>query len=514
MPRFAWTDTERAYRWLGIAGAVFFLALFVVLALRRMPYPYELEWMEGGMVDEVRRILEGQPLYVAPSVDYIPYIYSPGFFYVAAGFARLLGLGFFPLRLVAFLSSLGCFGVLYLMVRRETGDRALGLMAAGLEAATFHISGSWFDIARSDSLFLLLFLLALYFLRFHATTRGWVVAGVFFAAAFLAKQTALFAASPVLAWAVRTHWRRGLICGAVFGGLVGGISLGWNLLSHGWYDYYIFELPRHHTLVKGMWWKFWAQDLGKRFPIPLLLAVPFFAIRVKDSGRWFYAAVAVGLIGSSWLIRVRAGSYDNILIPAYAAMALLAPLGVFALANQPRLRGWFSCAGLAAIAVQFLLLWYPPDKELPTEADRKAGEQLLHRLAVIGGDAWIPGHGYMVSESSGQTHAQTVAIGDVLTGGGPQKDALRMAIQSALHDRRFSAVVLDYNDSLFLNELKQRYQKEPGELFSDRSSFYPVTGNRTRPKTLWVLPGPDNSVPASMLPAPAAKPIRDLFSHP
>jgi len=508
-----WTETERAYRWLAMAGAVVFLGLFVVLALRRMAYPYELEWMEGGMVDEVRRILEGKQLYAAPTVDYVPYVYTPGFFYVAAGFARLLGIGFLPLRLVSFLSSLGCFGVLFLIVRRETGDSALGLIAAGLEAATFHISGSWFDIARSDSLFLLLFLLALYCLRFHPTTRGWALAGALFAAAFLAKQTALFAASPVLIWAILTNWRRGLVCAAVFGGLVGGISLGWNLLSHGWYDYYVFELPRHHVIVKGLWWKFWTLDLAKRFPIPMLLAVPLFAIRTKDSARWFYAAVAAGLIGASWLIRVRAGSYDNILIPAYAALALLAPLGVVALASQVGLRGWLSCAGLAAIAIQFLLLWYPPAKELPTEADRKAGAQFLHRLAEIGGDAWIPGHGYLASEVSGKSHAQTVAIGDVFTGGGPQKADLVLSIQTALHDRRFSALAMDYSDSVFLGELKQRYRKEPGDPFTDHSAFYPVTGNRTRPKTLWVLPGPDDSPPACMLPAPVVKPAGELFSH-
>jgi hypothetical protein len=222
----------------------------------------------------------------------------------------------------------------------------------------------------------------------------------------------------------------------------------------------------------------------------------------------------VGLIGASWLIRVRAGSYDNILIPAYAALALLAPLGVVAFASQARLRGWFSCAALAAIAIQFLLLWYPPAKELPTEADRKAGAQFLHRLAEIGGDVWIPGHGYLASEVSGKSHAQTVAIGDVFTGGGPQKADLVLSIQTALHDRRFSAVAMDYSDAVFLGELKQRYRKEPGDPFTDRSVFYPVTGNRTRPKTLWVLPGPDDSPPASMLPAPVAKPAGELFSHP
>jgi hypothetical protein len=406
-------------------------------------------------------------------------------------------------------------------------------MAAGLAAATFHIAGSWFDIARNDSLFLLLFLCAVYLLRFHPTTRGWAAAGALFAASFFAKQTALFAASPLMLWAICTHWRRGLVCAAIFGGLVGGISLGWDLLSGGWFRYYVFELPQHHTIVKGMWSKFWTVDLMRRMPIAMVLSALFFAIgggrpaagpsptasRGTHSPRWFHAALAVGLIGASWLIRVRAGSFDNILIPAYAALALLAPLGVFALVSESRLRTWLACAGLAAIAVQLALLWYPPRKELPTETDRQAGEKFLHRLAEIGGDVWMPSHGYLTSELSGKSHAQTVAMGDVLTGGGPEKDALRAEIQHAVHDQRFSAIVMDFTDPLFQGELKQRYEKVPGDLFSDRAAFFPVTGNRARPRAIWVIqknpkPAPPPPVPATIGPATVQRPGRDLSSHP
>ncbi|MGZ3453482.1 MAG: hypothetical protein ACXVEF_28010, partial [Polyangiales bacterium] len=60
-----------------LAGvSVAFLVMFVVVAVIRSRYPYELEWMEGAMVDHVDRILQGKRLYVQPSIDFVPFIYG------------------------------------------------------------------------------------------------------------------------------------------------------------------------------------------------------------------------------------------------------------------------------------------------------------------------------------------------------------------------------------------------------------------------------------------------------
>ena len=42
------------------AGGGLFLLIFLGTALSRLGYPYELEWMEGGAVDHVRRVIAGQ----------------------------------------------------------------------------------------------------------------------------------------------------------------------------------------------------------------------------------------------------------------------------------------------------------------------------------------------------------------------------------------------------------------------------------------------------------------------
>ena len=86
----------------------------------------------------------------------VTYAGRPLYYYVGALSCRVFGTGLFALRLVSFVSSLGCFGVLYAIVQRDTGSRLLGIFGLSLFAATFELSGAWFDIARVDSLALLL----------------------------------------------------------------------------------------------------------------------------------------------------------------------------------------------------------------------------------------------------------------------------------------------------------------------------------------------------------------------
>src|SRR6266542_4402426 len=90
-----------------IVAASAFMAMYLVVAFVRLGYPFELEWMEGGMVDHVRRIVAGQPIYVRPSLNFVSYLYPPLYYLVSAGLARMIGIGFLPLRLVSLVSSVG-----------------------------------------------------------------------------------------------------------------------------------------------------------------------------------------------------------------------------------------------------------------------------------------------------------------------------------------------------------------------------------------------------------------------
>ena len=169
------------------------LALLIVsaLALMRCAHPFELEWEEGAVLQQVSRVLAGQRIYAAPSLEYMALPYTPLFSWLAALSAKLLGPGFLALRLVSILSSVACFVLLYRLALRRGGNVFAGLFAVGLYAACFRFAGAWFDVARVDALGLALVLGALEILE---SSPGWIgaaLAGLVFFAAFLAKQTAL-----------------------------------------------------------------------------------------------------------------------------------------------------------------------------------------------------------------------------------------------------------------------------------------------------------------------------------
>jgi 4-amino-4-deoxy-L-arabinose transferase-like glycosyltransferase len=180
-------------------AAIYYIVAFITTAFLRLAYPYELDWLEGVSLDLVRRVLEGQAIYARPSVEFVPFIYPPLFFYASAASAAVFGLQFASLRLISLAAALGSFAIIFLFVKRETKSNFAGLVGAGLLAAAYRLSGDWFDVARVDSLFLFLLLASLYAARFWASCRAQALAGLLAALSFFAKQTAVLAVIPMVA---------------------------------------------------------------------------------------------------------------------------------------------------------------------------------------------------------------------------------------------------------------------------------------------------------------------------
>ena len=53
-----------------VAASVGFAALYLGFSLRRITYPFELEWMEGGSLEHLMRVLRGERLYLRPSLEF------------------------------------------------------------------------------------------------------------------------------------------------------------------------------------------------------------------------------------------------------------------------------------------------------------------------------------------------------------------------------------------------------------------------------------------------------------
>ena len=230
------------------AVAVAPIAVYLYVALHRIGYPYELEWLEGGAVEIVNRVAHGHGIYVAPSLHYVAYPYPPLYFWVSALLAKGIGVGFVAPRLVSFVASLGSLVVLWDVVRRDTGDALAGLVTAGIFAATYVVGGAYFDLARVDSLFVFLLLASIAVARRVRSWRGGVAVGGLVFLSFFTKQTALLAAAPMFAYLLVA--RRRIAVSAIVTLAVLGIAstVVMNAVSHGWYDYFVF----HELLNQGI----------------------------------------------------------------------------------------------------------------------------------------------------------------------------------------------------------------------------------------------------------------------
>jgi len=267
-----------------LVGAAFaHLAAFLFVAVARLRYPYELEWVEGGLADEALAILRGQAPYARPSLHLVAFIYPPLYFYASAAVAALVGPGFFSLRLVSLAATLACFALIYGLVRqgsrgRPGSGRTAGLLAAGLFAATFKIGGTWLVLARVDALCVALYLAGAYALLRARGGWGFALAGALLGLACLTKQSALLMAVPLAAYAVYADWRRGWLLAASLAGLALAVSAAFQIASQGWYGYYVFSGAVGRPFTGSVWLVFWQQDLLQPLALALLAMLGFIAI--------------------------------------------------------------------------------------------------------------------------------------------------------------------------------------------------------------------------------------------
>jgi hypothetical protein len=473
------------------------LLAYVWVALHRVGYGFELDWMEGGSVELAARVAAGHSLYVAPTLHYVGWTYTPLYYWLSAAVAQLTGVGFLPLRLVSLIASIASMAILGWVVCRETGDRVAGAVAAGLFAATFEISGAWFDTGRVDSLFLALTLAAVAWGRRARGVRGGVALGVIAFAAFFTKQIALVALLPLLAYLAFARRRVGVSALLTLVALVLGSTALLDALSDGWYRYYVISELAGQGLARQLWVQFWTQDLvGHEWP-SLIVIVVAAGVGVGRAGprvalgsaAAYYAVAAAGLIGAAWFSRVHTGGYANVLIPAYAAVALLAGLAV-AHALSPHSGQWSPPLTAAALAVQLVLLAYPLSAQLPTAADRTAGAQLLTALRALPGEVLVLRHPWYATELGKGSFAQGEGITDVLRSDARRgRRALEASLAHALDDDRIRAVVLDgtFDATALEPALSREFRLAAAPITA--AQLYPLTDVRSAPTLLYLRVG-------------------------
>jgi len=463
-----------------------------------MLYPYELEWSESAAIAEVRWIAEGNNLYAPPTINLLPLPYSPIYYYLSAAAAKLIGTGFLAPRLISTLATTGCFALLYAIVFQKTRRYEAGLLAAGIYAASFRFTGAWMDLAKTDSLFLFLILLAFWVSTRYQKNTGLLLSGSLFALAYFAKQIALpvvLVLAPISLLISRGRtWFQWLSAFAVGAGLF--YVLDWT--SDGWYSFYTFDTVIYHERVP-FFWEFLAIVLGKMWPAVLLVlqyaVLTYYSTRrnmprFKDLP-WVELGFAGALILASWSIHFKVWVYDNALMPTCIGLALLAGIayGDILVSGNKASHSKFYQVGVPLFAItltliQFGLLFYNPVQQIPTTEYREQTQNLIQYVQNLPGNVWIFSHteyGYIANKGS---YFHSAPFGDVVGGRIPptgtdvydRREMVAQVFQDAVSSQYFDWIIVDKLETYW----------EPYYEVADYIpyEFYPVTGAATRPQIL------------------------------
>ena len=417
-------------------GMVFFAVIsltaslaYLRLGLARVAYPYALDLVEEGMVMQAWRVAQGLPVFVPPNAEFVPQVYMPLFTWLGGLLMRLTGFGFWPLRLISFLSVVGTAVLIFIIGWRESCDQSIAgktaaFVGSGLFLGGYRLVGGWYDLARVDALFAFLSLAGLALVvygRRGGTQRGTeetqsfteikiMLGAVLLGLAFLTKQNGLLLAAVAGFYFFTTESAEGAQKGlaknkksassafirvlkyfvAPFAvvAAVPVLVLQWG--SGGWFSHYVVTIAYASPLDLGRLRNIIVWELGAGMAVLVGLAVFLAVLQVRrlETGDWrFLVAILQSLVSQNpWLVFVGTavfisvagrstvgGNLNNLLI-GYAFLCLIPTLSfprkresIPAQNVDTRLRGYDKRRWLWAVAmiVQFGLVTFPLNDGLP-----------------------------------------------------------------------------------------------------------------------------------------------------
>ena len=497
---------ERAILGACVVASAGFAVLYLGLALQRATYPFELEWMEGGSLEHLMRVLRGQPLYVRPSIEFVPFPYPPFYYYLAAAVSKLTGPGFLPLRIISLAASLATAWIVYLFVRRETGRGVLGVIAAGIFLGTWPASGLYFDVARLDSLFTFLLLACLYRFRFARGRWDLALAAVLAWLAVMTKQTGVVVVAPLALWCAWSDWKahgrdwgrirewdRLLAFGLVLAALVGASTGLLNGILDEHFLLHVVGAQQQHGILPHRVAGFFGRDLFLALPVLSAAPLLWLAGWRRQRGEWdgFHLLILGAVLLACMIPRIKVGGAVNNLIPIHAWLAVVLGVSIARVrAVVPPERSSALAVGIAVcLLLQLVLLFRMPRGYLPTESDRLAGEALAARVADFEGEVLMPVQGYLAGRAGRRVYAHQMPVSDYAKSGFADAEGLRESYARAIREKRFVAV-LDSNTAFLRNylpdDLLERHYEKKGWLFADANVLVPISGAQIRAGTFWI----------------------------
>ena len=491
--------------------------LFVIFS--RMFYPYQLEWLEGASLIQVKRLVAGQALYTPPSIYYVPLVYPPLFFYAGKAIAAIIGLGFGALRLVSFLSSVVCALCIYMAIADKTNIRFASWLGVGCLASTFLLTGQWFDIARTDMFAAAISILAMYMGREKEDSTGCrinsftvccnvnlpiglksklmgetggnnlriLISGVLFALALLAKQSALLVGCAAVLYYLLFNWRRGIWLGLSFGLSFTILYVIFWFRSGGWISYYLFTLPSAHAFDFKLG-HILSILISQFSPIPIFLILALLPAALTpreifgDRLYRYYYLMSATLILTGVIGRTNAFSGRNVYIPSYLGIALLVGLEAGWLIEKiPRSERNYPLIVLEWLLISIQLVSLTPaylhTKMIPSMQDRSTGNRLVARIKRYKGDVLLLKDNYLALYAGKTPYYNQIPMSEISGQGNlypmPEWSVLRTRINLLFHAPTTSAIFAGSIRSIKRLTVDCKQQSIP---YPDKIVFTPVAG--------------------------------------
>jgi hypothetical protein len=507
---------------------------FVALAhvfLLRLGYPLDLEWMEGGTLTHALRLARGQPLYTEPSVEFVPFLYTPLYPAVLCSLSKVFGLSYALGRAVSILAFSGALLLLVAAVRgvarqhesarlRAAASTA-GLLGAAAVCVAYPLCGAFYDLVRCDSLWLLFVAAGLHNCSPGRSTRRIVLGALLLVLGFFTKQTAApFMVAAAAAVALTSGLERGLVFSAVaFGSSATALLVG-QYLTHGWLWIYIYRLHQSHaTALEKVWPEtpLLLLDHGLVLLLPIAACLVLGAFRRRLSrGLLYWAAMAATGLVTAAVASATQGAFDNAYLPAVYFGALLAAacaVELPALAaspssadgavgsageRRPPRRGSLrilGLLGLGLLSTHVLTRWPDWASYVPGPQDQAKAGRFMAYLVAHGPQVFVPCHPFYNVLAGGAGHLHIMGVNDVYSWprtitGDPGRDAaikdrFRTSVMDSFRSRRWKLVIQDDCATPRLFGLNT-YYRPAEDLARSRSAPRCLTGYLCTPRYVWL----------------------------
>jgi hypothetical protein len=467
-----WVKLTQGLETVALLLALVFTAAFVVLALLRMLYPFEISLSESAITSMTLRRIRGEPVYGVPSLfDGACSIYPSLFFDLSALMARALGIGtdqvsFLPMRLLSIASfSATLVATVWLLRWKKRTSWKMAFILGAILPATYGRMDFWYDNARVDCLFVLFLFISTAIMLEGDSLRSAALAGIFGGLSTLTKQPAivLLGLAGVHTVFVKRQFARAAAFALAFVGVVlGYLLITGDLLNPGFF-FWVLKAPGSPPIL----WKNLARGLAY-----LALVLPFLTffaalpvvLRIRRRGKlrgpatpvWSWSLVYVQWTLLSLVLHGKEGASVNFFMP-------LVPVGIMAISEG---FAWIAERGLEVrrivaltAMVQLSILVYNPVLFIPTQQAADEASALVDVLKEIDGPVWFPAYPSYAALAGKPwvNHIGTLIDLDRAIPG-----YVADQLSPLIRGRYFGAIVLHPEDRFVKRiELRQFYEERP-----------------------------------------------------